>query len=408
MFNDNKKASREIPAKNLAKAEAYFENWLKTAVLEEDDLLFQSLSEEVKQKNTQKQKRDKKRNKAMTTKNKIICITVISIVLLIAQLCSLTPYIKYQTYISSQNVPHSVVVERGYRAINEIGYYEARGKTITIEQIDYVRAFIQFGLTIGTAIFLCIWLYKKDKPSPKAIMSKSELNKRIEHLEKENQILKTFIRQNSTEITPPILDMEAITFADTEAQEAMMSKYNAQMIEYARQQFIREYVSKENGENNGFPDASFDFSDSCGEELEKNKSSKPLYKKKQNLFCDFLEKHCFTKASIVTLCVGYALGIFLCFFELPFEILWLTAFYPFLWLAISYGFKSKTSDSAWIATKVCFPFMLLPIIGILFIINETFFIEHSELIFALITKSTVFAITTSIVILQKNIKEYFG
>ncbi len=185
-----------------------------------------------------------KRCEAITTKTKIICICIVCILLLIVQLCAFTPYVRYKTYISSQNVPHSVVIDRGYKAIDEIGYEPlSYGKTFGTEDIDYLHAFVQYGLTIGVSVFICIWLYKKDKSSPKEIMSKSELTKRIEHLEKENQMLKSFICKNPTEITPPTLDKEAFTFADSETQEAMMSEYNAQMISYARQQFIREYVS---------------------------------------------------------------------------------------------------------------------------------------------------------------------
>lgn len=83
---------------------------------------------------------------------------------IIIQLGSFIPYVKTETYISSQNVPHTVVVDRGYSSFEYADNYTAtdnKGVT-TRRRINYPLAVVQFLLTTATAVLVCYLLYKRE------------------------------------------------------------------------------------------------------------------------------------------------------------------------------------------------------------------------------------------------------
>ncbi len=60
-------------------------------------------------------------------------------------------------------------------------------------------------------------------------------NARIEELSKQNE---KHVVEDA--LTPPVLDIEALTFADGETQKAIMEKYNAEIAEYNRKVLMSE------------------------------------------------------------------------------------------------------------------------------------------------------------------------
>ena len=129
-------------------------------------------------------------------KIKIIYIAILYVLLIVVQICSFTPYTKVKTYVSAQNVPHSVVLERGWKGIDKIKNYEHHKEgldktSFEIEQVNITLAIIQFLLTTSIPICLLIALKRKsnknieinkgnDKPSdtsnPKSCVdTKSEM-----------------------------------------------------------------------------------------------------------------------------------------------------------------------------------------------------------------------------------------
>ena len=99
-------------------------------------------------------------------KIKIIYIAILYVILIVIQLCFFTPYTRIKTYVSAQNVPHSVVLERSWTGIDKIKNYEHHKEgldkiSFEIEQINVTLAIIQFLLTTSVPICLLIMLKRQ-------------------------------------------------------------------------------------------------------------------------------------------------------------------------------------------------------------------------------------------------------
>lgn len=99
-------------------------------------------------------------------KIKIIYIAILYVILIVIQLCFFTPYTRIKTYVSAQNVPHSVVLEHSWTGVDKIKNYEHHKEgldkiSFEIEQVNVTLAIIQFLLTTSVPICLLIMLKRQ-------------------------------------------------------------------------------------------------------------------------------------------------------------------------------------------------------------------------------------------------------
>lgn len=184
---------------------------------------------------------------------KIAGICVIYVLLILIQIGAFTPYKITETYFSSQNVPHTLIVERGYDNIFDIGYShrDVRGgiKCLEIESIDYPFLILQFSATtIITLLLYYILVYK----SANKINNKNELKEQnlqlqntIDGLIRENtELIKNqklyeslFSQKNKSNKTQgfsdiPKLDINSLAFADDETQKKAQEQYAQDILNY--------------------------------------------------------------------------------------------------------------------------------------------------------------------------------
>lgn len=145
----------------------------------------------------------------ISSRNKanFIIVAIVYMLVIIIQLGSFIPYVKTETYISAQNVPHTIVVDRGYSSFEYADNYTAtdnKGVT-TRRRINYPLAVIQFLLTTATAVLVCYLLYKRE-----VISEKNENAIKIDVLKKQNIKLQQTIDDLSSQINKTTLENEAL------------------------------------------------------------------------------------------------------------------------------------------------------------------------------------------------------
>ena len=212
----------------------------------------------------------------ISRKLKTVIICTVYVLVIIIQISTFTPYIKTETYISTQNVPHTVVIDRGYTSFeNADGHTHIDKKGVTTRtQINYKLFVLQFALTTTAAVFACYLLYRKKLVVPEDVdASKCEvLKKQNIHLQQtidrissqndkliienkalcdQNHYLQTLfdkVRAETGEILandqlslydvtitePPCLDVNGLSFTDEETVQRIQKKYAEDLYIYIR------------------------------------------------------------------------------------------------------------------------------------------------------------------------------
>lgn len=125
----------------------------------------------------------------ITLNAKYVIICAIYLLALVIQIAFFTPYIKTETYISSQNVPHVITVDRGFASFDFANGYTKTGEKGTISriQVDYPIAALQLAFTTVLAVLSCYLVRrsssKKDAPAPEDIGEPEILKKQILQLQ---------------------------------------------------------------------------------------------------------------------------------------------------------------------------------------------------------------------------------
>lgn len=160
------------------------------------------------------------------SKVRVFYSAVLLAALIFVQLAAFTPYIKTETLISSQNVPHTIVLDNGWKDIDSIGYAQEYSgkKIIEIERINVPVFILQLVLSALISIFVCIYPYIKKKltQSHKNINSSSEL----------------------IVIEPPYLDIDELSFADEDTSRRMQQKYARDLYDYIKKKLDTEGTRK--------------------------------------------------------------------------------------------------------------------------------------------------------------------
>lgn len=138
------------------------------------------------------------------SKNKILKLffsLVIFLLLGIIQLGAFTPYTRTETYISVQNVPHTIVAARGWKNADNIGYtYKDKNGTIERERINISIALLQLILTLALPIVICFdsdikeLLNKKSNDDTIAILKdqNKQFQEAVNNLIEENKTLSQY------------------------------------------------------------------------------------------------------------------------------------------------------------------------------------------------------------------------
>lgn len=138
------------------------------------------------------------------SKNKILKLffsLVIFLLLGIIQLGAFTPYTRTETYISVQNVPHTIVTARGWKNADNIGYtYKDKNGTIERERINIYIALLQLILTLVISAVICFdsdikkLLNKKSSDDTIAILKdqNKQLQEAVNNLIEENKTLSQY------------------------------------------------------------------------------------------------------------------------------------------------------------------------------------------------------------------------
>ena len=213
----------------------------------------------------------------ISRKIKTIIICVAYVVAIMIQLFAFTPYTITQTYISSQNVPHTVTTDRGYAS-----FEDADGLTVTDlkgvterKRVNYKLFAFQLALTTAIAAFVCyFWCYKKavayktcdneDNNTSRELNNQlqetiDKLSSQINKITLENEALRsqisTLIRHQATEELseneqfsffdvllpePPYLDLNSLAFADEETVQRTQKKYAEDLYTYIKCRIDRE------------------------------------------------------------------------------------------------------------------------------------------------------------------------
>lgn len=162
--------------------------------------------------------------------NKIILfvIFVAYVIALVFQMIYFVPYEKVATFISAQNVPHTIVMENGYTSIidgiddrytsiaelEQDEYLQSEKGTIISKRIDTAQIVTNVIVTtlIAGAIYGAIYflfIFKKEK----------------EYI---------FIDEQETKKHLPILNFEELAFADPETQEKTRKDYEDAIYRYVK------------------------------------------------------------------------------------------------------------------------------------------------------------------------------
>ena len=160
------------------------------------------------------------------SKVRVFYSAVLLAALIFVQLAAFTPYIKTETLISSQNVPHTIVLDNGWKDIDSIGYVQQYSgkKSIEIERINAPVFILQLVLSALISIFVCIYPYIKKKltKNHKSADSRAEL----------------------IVIEPPYLDLEDLSFADEDTSRRMQQKYARDLYDYIKKKLDTEETRK--------------------------------------------------------------------------------------------------------------------------------------------------------------------
>lgn len=221
--------------------------------------------------------REKKgaKNMSISRKIKAIIIAIAYLIAIIIQFSAFTPYTETETYISSQNVPHIVIIERGYASFEYADWFVDVGEkgVTTRRQINYSLFVFQLILTtVITALAYYFWCYKKHIPIADNIADEQgtlkeqniQLQQTIDELvvqnnkiELENKSLRKQVMQLSNafddatattedaffyeQLTlddiliadePPYIDINGLAFADEETIKKAQKQYAEDLYKY--------------------------------------------------------------------------------------------------------------------------------------------------------------------------------
>ncbi len=186
---------------------------------------------------------------------KVLAVLLFAFFMLL-QYLEFTPYAVTQTYISSQNVPHTVVINRGWKCYKDIGYSRNNkkdGSIIERERIDFSVAALQILLIGGVCIWVCIKPKIKQKKVQKTSNEETEamkalnsqLQKSVSILSAENKRLLTVRKKYEDalrdyyESVPefPQFDISTYAFADDKTINEAKRKYAEEMYKYVNYKF---------------------------------------------------------------------------------------------------------------------------------------------------------------------------
>lgn len=143
----------------------------------------------------------------ISKKTKTIIICIVYAIVIVIQFSACTPYTKTETYISSQNVPHTVIIERGYASLEDAdGYAHTDKKGVTArQQINYSLFIFQLVLvTTVAALAYYFWCHKKTAVSKTCDTTGSDI------LRKQNAQLQETIDKLSAQVNKITLENEAL------------------------------------------------------------------------------------------------------------------------------------------------------------------------------------------------------
>lgn len=108
-------------------------------------------------------RKGKFKNMQSANKIKVLIIGAVYVLVVFIQFAAFTPYTKTETYISSQNVPHTVTIDTGYTSINTTNYTYTDKKGITErKRINYTLLTFQLASTTMVALIAYyFWCHKK-------------------------------------------------------------------------------------------------------------------------------------------------------------------------------------------------------------------------------------------------------
>lgn len=162
------------------------------------------------------------------SKVRVFYSAVLLAALIFVQLAAFTPYIKTETLISSQNVPHTIVLDNGWKDIDSIGHtvrdYSGKNGSIEIERINVPVFILQLVLSALISIFVCIYPYIKKKLT----QSRKNIDSHAEPIV----------------IEPPYLDIDELSFADEDTSRRMQQKYARDLYDYIKKKLDTEETRK--------------------------------------------------------------------------------------------------------------------------------------------------------------------
>ena len=205
----------------------------------------------------------------ISRKTKTIIICIVYAIVIVIQFAVFTPYTRTETYISSQNVPHTVIIKRGYASFEEAdGYAFTDKKGVTArKQINYSLFAFQLILTTVLAVLVYyLWELRKQKnidvqykekyltltKNYNELLENSKVVlKHLKQLQSENEALQseisTLMKQQAAErpseneqlsfldilqTEPPYLDINGLAFADEETIRQAQKQYVEDLYKY--------------------------------------------------------------------------------------------------------------------------------------------------------------------------------
>lgn len=205
----------------------------------------------------------------ISRKTKTIIICIVYAIVIVIQFAVFTPYTRTETYISSQNVPHTVIIKRGYASFEEAdGYAFTDKKGVTArKQINYsLFAFQLISTTVLAVLVYYLWELRKQKnidvqykekyltltKNYNELLENSKVVlKHLKQLQSENEALQseisTLMKQLAAErpseneqlsfldilqTEPPYLDINGLAFADEETIRQAQKQYVEDLYKY--------------------------------------------------------------------------------------------------------------------------------------------------------------------------------
>lgn len=191
-------------------------------------------------------------------KIKLVFSIAFFVVFITIQLGAFTPFTTTETYISSQNVPHTVIIGRGWDGINNILDHKpfsvhvgSKSEATLRVQINLPLTIFQFILTAGlTALIYFAAISKKKVPASEPteeteLLKKQniQLQQTIDKLisEKEELLHIKDLYEKSRAIRPseenlhyPEIDINGLAFADEKTVKAAQRQYAEDMYQYVK------------------------------------------------------------------------------------------------------------------------------------------------------------------------------